>query len=164
MISTKQDFIRLAVIVIVFYLGLTYLPQMLGTCMDGVCGFSLGEILISFAIPLAFIALPIMLEMLWYRKGLAQALSDIGITRVGGKGIRIALAYMVPLLLFFPVISLLANSPIAIRSNAVWLVINIILVNGFAEEILMRGYVFRHLREGRSFWRAATYATLFFAA
>ena len=77
MLSTKQDFIRLTVMVIVFYLGLTYLPQILGTRMDGVYGFSIGEIVISFAIPLAFIALPIVLEMVRYRKELAQAVSDM---------------------------------------------------------------------------------------
>jgi membrane protease YdiL (CAAX protease family) len=41
---------------------------------------------------------------------------------------------------------------------------NIILVNGFAEEIMMRGFVFRHLRTGRPFWRAAALSTTYFAA
>jgi ABC-type Mn2+/Zn2+ transport system permease subunit len=29
---------------------------------------------------------------------------------------------------------------------------------------MMRGFVFRHLREGRSFWRAAALSTVYFAA
>jgi membrane protease YdiL (CAAX protease family) len=35
---------------------------------------------------------------------------------------------------------------------------------GVAEEILFRGYLFGHLRRGRSFWRAATVSMLPFAA
>ena len=49
MFTSRQDFIRLAVIVIVWYLGLSYLPQIIGTCMDGEYGFSVGEIIVSVA-------------------------------------------------------------------------------------------------------------------
>lgn len=164
MLNKMQDYIQLVVIVLVFYLGLTYLPQMLGTCLDGECGFTLGEIVVSLAIPLAFIAFPIVLEMLFYHKGLTQALSDIGITRISWNGIRIALLYLLPLILFYPTFGLLSNTELTLRPSASWMLLNIVLVNGLAEEIMMRGYVFRHLREGRSFWRAATLATAYFAA
>jgi len=162
--STIQKFyISLAVLVIGFYLGLTYLPQIVGTCMDGECGFSIGEIVVSFSLPLAFIALPIVLEMAFYRKGLSQALNDIGITRFSWTGIRLAVIYVIPLMVFFPILALLTNSSVAIRPNWEWLLVNIILVNGFAEEIMMRGFVFRHLRKGRPFWRAAMLSTIYFA-
>ena len=102
MATSRQFFIRLAIIVIVWYLGLVYLPQIVGTCLDGACSFSLGEIIVSFAIPLAIIALPVLLEMRLYRKNLSQALSDIGLSRFSWGGIRIAAVYLLPLLLFFP--------------------------------------------------------------
>ena len=86
--TSLQFFIRLAIIVIVWYLGLAYLPQIASTCLDGECGFSLGEIILSFTIPLAIIALSFILEMLLYRKALSPALSDIGLTRFNGAGIR----------------------------------------------------------------------------
>jgi membrane protease YdiL (CAAX protease family) len=162
MSTTKKFFIGMAIIVIGFYLGLTYLPQMVGTCMDGECGFSIGEIVVSFALPLTFIAVPIVLEMAFYRKGLSQALNDIGITRFNWTGIRLAAIYLLPLIAFFPILSLLTNSPVAIRLNWEWLLLNIILVNGFAEEIMMRGFLFRHLRKGRLFWRAAMLSTIYF--
>src|SRR5690348_16729671 len=66
MLTTRQDFIRLAITVIVWYLGLTYLPQITGTCTDGDCGGTAGEILVSVAIPLAFFLVPIALEMTLY--------------------------------------------------------------------------------------------------
>ena len=164
MSTTRKFYVNLAIIVISFYLGLTFLPQAIGTCMDGECGFSVGEIVVSFAMPLAFVAFPVLLEMALYRKGLAQSLSDIGITRFSWTGIRIAMIYVLPLIAFYPMIALITNSPLTMRTHWEWLVVNIILVNGLAEEVMMRGYVFRHLREGRSFWRAATLSTVYFAA
>lgn len=163
MSTTQKFFIGLAIIVIGFYLGLTYLPQIIGTCMDGECGFSIGELVVSFALPLTFITLPIVLEMAFYRKGLVQALNDTGITRLSWTGIRLAVIYGLPLMTLFPVLALITNSPVTIRPNWEWLLVNIILVNGFAEEIMMRGFVFRHLRNGRPFWRAAMLSTIYFA-
>lgn len=164
MTTSRQFFIQLAIIVVVWYVGLNFLPQIVGTCFDGQCGFTIGEIIISFAIPLIFIALPVVLEMVLYRKGLSQALSDIGITRFSWTGIRLAAIYLLPLIAFFPIFSLLTNSPITLQANWQWLILNVLLVNGLAEEIMMRGFVFRHLREGRSFWRAAALSTVYFAS
>lgn len=164
MSTSRQFFIRLAVIVTVWYLGLSYLPQILGTCLDGVCGFTIGEIIISVAIPLAFFALTVALEMALYQKGLSQALSDFGITRFDWTGIRIAAVFLLPLLVFYPLFALLTNSPLATQPNWQWFVLSALLNNGLAEETMMRGFVFRHLREGRLFWRAAALSTLYFAA
>jgi membrane protease YdiL (CAAX protease family) len=164
MSSSRHFFIRLAIIVIVWYVGLSYLPQAAGTCFDGECGFSPTEIIVSFAIPLVFIILPVLLEMLLYRKNLSQALSDIGLIRFSWAGIRIAAIYLLPLLLFFPLFSLLTNTPLATQPNWQWRLLNVVLINGLAEEIMMRGFVFRHLRAGRPFWRAAALSTLYFAA
>jgi membrane protease YdiL (CAAX protease family) len=164
MTSSRQLFIRLAIIVIVWYVGLSYLPQIVGTCFDGECGFSLGEIIVSLAVPLAFIALPVVLEMILYHKGLSGALSDIGITRFNWTGIRIAAVYLLPVIVYYPLFSILAQTPLVAQPNWQWRIVNVLLVNGLAEEIMMRGFVFRHIREGRPFWRAAGLATAYFAA
>lgn len=162
--SAAQKFYGgLAILVVGFYIGLTYLPQILGTCLDAECGFSVSEIVVSMAVPLVFIALPVLLEMVIYRKGLSQALSDIGVTRFSWTGIRLAIVFLIPLMAFFPILSLLTNSPVTLQTGWEWQLLRVILVNGFAEEILMRGFVFRHLRTGRSFWRAAALATAYFA-
>ncbi len=164
MAISRQFFIKLAIIVIVWYVGLSYLPQILGTCFDGECAFSVGEIVVSLIIPLVFVALPVVLEIVLYKKGLLQALSDIGITRFNWTGIRIAAVFLLPLLVVFPLFSLLASTPLATRPNWQWLVLSALLTNGLAEETMMRGFVFRHLRDGRPFWRAAALSTIYFAA
>ena len=41
MATSRQFFIKLAIITIVWYLALVYLPQVAGVCLDGECGFSL---------------------------------------------------------------------------------------------------------------------------
>jgi membrane protease YdiL (CAAX protease family) len=163
MSTPRKLFIRLAIIVIVWYVGLSYLPQIAGTCLDGECGFSIGEVLISVAIPLLFIAMPVLLEMVLYRKQLSKALSDIGITRFNWVGVRISVIFLLPLLIFFPLYSLLATTPLLIRPHWQWFILSALLINGLAEETMMRGFVFRHLREERSFWRAAALSTAYFA-
>jgi membrane protease YdiL (CAAX protease family) len=154
----------MAIIVIVWYVGLAFLPQILGTCLDGECDFTIGEIVVSIVTPFVLIALPVVLEMLLYHKTLAQALSDIGVTRFSWTGIRIAVIFLLPLIVFYPLFALLTNSPLSTQPNWPWLLLNVVLVNGLAEELMMRAFVFRHIREGRSFWRAAALATVYFAA
>jgi membrane protease YdiL (CAAX protease family) len=163
-LSNQALFVRLAIIVVVWYLGLSFLPQIVGNCLAGECDFSSGEIIFSFAIPLIFIALPVVLEMLLYRKSLSQSLSEIGITRFNGMGIRTAAIYLLPLLVFHPLFSLATNTTLVTQPNWQWLVLRVVLINGLAEEIMMRGFVFRHLRERYTFWRAAALATVYFAA
>jgi membrane protease YdiL (CAAX protease family) len=41
-----------------------------------------------------------------------------------------------------------------------WLIPGLFAQAGIAEETLFRGYLYRHLREGRTFWRAAVVATV----
>ena len=43
-------------------------------------------------------------------------------------------------------------------SCSLWLVPGLFAQAGIAEEVLFRGYLFRHAREGRDFWRAALVA------
>lgn len=162
--TSRQFFVRLTIIVVVWYLGLVFLPQIAGTCLDGECGFSTGEIIVSFAIPLGIVAATVLLEVLLYNKNVLQALSDIGVTRFTWGGIRIAAIYLLPLLVFFPLYALFTNTPLATQPNWQWLILNTLLTQGLAEEIMMRGFVFRHLREGRPFWRAAALSTIYFAA
>ena len=163
MYKATRDLIILAVIVMVWYLGLSYVPQIIGTCMDADCGFTTGEMLISIAIPLAFMGVPIGLEMGLHKKSFSAALSDIGLTRFSWTGIRLAMIFLLPLLAFYPLYALMTNTPLALKPNWTWLILSALINNGLAEETMMRGYVFRHLREGRGFWRAAALSTVYFA-
>jgi membrane protease YdiL (CAAX protease family) len=67
------------------------------------------------------------------------------------------------LLLTIPVYALLAGTSFALISKWYLLLPGLAVQAGIAEEVLFRGYLFRHLRAGRSFWKAASLSTLPFA-
>ena len=164
MSTSRRLYIVLAVIVAVWYLASTFLPQVSGSCLSGTCNSTAGIVAISLLIPVAMAAIPVVLEVVLYKKGLAQALSDIGITRFSTRALKVVLVYLLPLFAFFPLLALIASRPLALQPRAAWLVTAALLNNGLNEEIMMRGFVFRHLREGRTFWRAAALSTVYFAA
>lgn len=62
---------------------------------------------------------------------------------------------MLVLLCFFPAYSALMNVAVTWRSDAWLLACGMFLQGGVAEETLFRGFLFAHLRQGRSFWRGA---------
>jgi hypothetical protein len=86
------------------------------------------------------------------------------VTRFRWTSIRLAAIYVLPLLVFYPLYAYATNTPLELRPNWAWFALSVVLINGLVEETMMRGYVFRHLREGRGFWHAATLATIYFAA
>jgi membrane protease YdiL (CAAX protease family) len=85
------------------------------------------------------------------------------VTRFERTGVRVAAIYLLPLLAFYPIFSLVTNTPLALQPGWQWRVLSALVVNGLVEETMMRGFVFRHLREGRPFWRAAALSTVYFA-
>lgn len=147
----------LGLIVLLFYAGLTWLPPLAG-------GVGSRQAIYPLAVQLAFVALPVGLEMILFHQRVAGSLREIGLSRFSWTGIRIAAAYLVPMMLFFPVVSAVTGAPLAVRPDWPGLLARIVVVNGLAEEVMMRGFIFRHLRSGRPFWRAAWLATAFFAA
>ena len=68
------------------------------------------------------------------------------------------------LLAYFPIFTLASGQPVALRAGWPWIAIGVLLQGGVAEELLWRGYLFRHLRAARGFWRAAALAMIFMVA
>ena len=143
--------------VLAFYVGLTYLPILLS-------GAGAGHVVAAGAPPLAFVVLVVALEMTLFHKKLTRALSDIGLSRFSSGGMHTAAAYLAPLVVFFPMVSLIAGAPTTLTPDWGSRLATIVLNNGLAEEVMMRGFLFRHLREKHSFWRAASASTAYFAA
>ena len=56
------------------------------------------------------------------------------------------------------------GSELALRAGAAWLALGMLAQGGIAEEVLFRGFMYRHLRRTRTFWRAATLSAVPFAA
>jgi membrane protease YdiL (CAAX protease family) len=68
------------------------------------------------------------------------------------------------LLLVVPAFARVAGVRWSIDPDAVPLVPGLFAQAGIAEEVLFRGYLFGHLRRGRSFWRAAALSMVPFVA
>ncbi|MBC7811435.1 MAG: CPBP family intramembrane metalloprotease, partial [Burkholderiales bacterium] len=102
------------------------------------------------------------LEIVLYKKGVDRTLSDIGVTRFSARGVILAALFSLLLLAFFPLFSLFTGIPLTLRGQWTWLMI-LTIFNILSLEVMMRGFVFRHLRENWSFWRAAALPPLFYA-
>lgn len=92
------------------------------------------------------------------------ALRALGLGWPAGRALRAGVLLSLLLLAFYPALVLLADAPLSLRPGWPWLTLGLFAQGGVAEELLFRGYLFRHLREGRSFWRAAWLAMLPFVA
>ena len=103
-------------------------------------------------------------ERLLFSATARDAFRAMGFVRARGPAVFVALLVSVPMWIFLPVYARLHGVPIALQPEWPALLAGVILVNGLAEEIIHRAFVFGHLREARSFAVAATLSTLIFAA
>ena len=109
------------------------------------------------------IAALIGIEWLFFQRSPATAVRLLGLGRSTRLGLIVGLALSVLLLAVIPAYAYLQEVTIAGYPAWGWLVPGLFAQAGIAEEALFRGYLFRHLRQGRSFWHAAGLATLPFA-
>jgi membrane protease YdiL (CAAX protease family) len=110
------------------------------------------------------IAAALVVERWLFGQAPQQALGALGFGRPTGRGLLAALLASLALLAFFPIFALVSGQPIMLRDGWLWIVLGVLLQGGIAEELLWRGYLFRHLRATRSFWRAAALAMIFMVA
>ena len=119
----------------------------------------------------ALIVLSVMLgvalgiERLVYRRNVRASLAALGFRRGDPRAVVAAGLIGVGMLAFFPIYSAVAGTPLALRPDWLWVLVGAIALNGIAEEVLFRGFVFGRLREaGLSFRRAGAISLLVFAA
>ena len=120
---------------------------------------SMPVILFLFVLAAAAVVIP---EMLLFRSSLLGAVRDVGIGRPRWGVILVALLVTLPLLVYFPFFSRITRIPLVLYADWPSKLLTVVLMQGITEEILFRGYIFGHLREGRTFWRAAAISALFF--
>lgn len=91
---------------------------------------------------------------------LLTALRRLGLGWPARRGIACALAVCFALVVVVP--AYFTNAGATIKTYPGWLILlpGLFAQAGIAEEVLFRGYLFRRLRVGRSFWRAAFAASL----
>jgi membrane protease YdiL (CAAX protease family) len=106
----------------------------------------------------------LLVERLLFRRSPRQALRALGFGRPARRGLLAALLASLALLVYVPVFALATGQPVTLRDGWLWIALGVFLQGGIAEELLWRGYLFRHLRATRSFWRAAAIAMIFMVA
>lgn len=110
------------------------------------------------------VALALVAERLLTGAGLRQGARALGLARPTASALGAAVALSAALLAFYPLFSVATGATLALRADAAWLAIGMAAQGGIAEEVLFRGFLFRHVRQGRSFWRAAWLAAVPFVA
>jgi len=110
------------------------------------------------------IAATLAVERLLFREPIGAAARALGLGRPAIPGVLAATALGLLLLLVFPVFAALTGTGLAMTAGWLRLVPGLFAQGGLAEEALFRGYLFRRLRPGRSFARAAWAAAGPFAA
>ena len=92
--------------------------------------------------------------------GLKMMIRRLGLKWPSGIGLTSAVSLGAGLLLFFPIYAQLSQITLSLRPHWALLAIGLFAQGGIAEELVFRGFLFGHLSEGRSFWRAAGLATI----
>lgn len=103
-------------------------------------------------------------ERLLFSRSWRQAGQVVGFVPARLMAVVVALLVSLPMWLFLPLLAWLQNTPINLRPDWLAMLLGVILVNGIAEEVLHRGFVFGHLQQERSFSQAAMLSALLFAA
>jgi membrane protease YdiL (CAAX protease family) len=117
----------------------------------GQAGMSVGALVVGATL---------VVERACFRKTLPAGARAIGFAASDRAGLAVAGAIAVLLLMVVPVFAWARGASIAIEAGALWLLPGLFAQGGIAEEVVFRGYLFGHLRSGRSFWRAAALSML----
>ena len=96
----------------------------------------------------------LLVERLLFGRTPRQALRALGFGRPTRRGLLAALLASLALLAYVPIFALVTGQPVALRDGWLWIALGIFLQGGIAEELLWRGYLFRHLRATRTFRRS----------
>src|SRR5262245_43670403 len=75
-----------------------------------------------------------------------KAFRALGFVRVRWQAVAVALLVSLPMWLFLPLYAWYNGVPVRLQPNWPALLLGIILVNGIAEEVIHRAFVFGHLR------------------
>ena len=106
----------------------------------------------------------LVVESLHRRGPLREMLRDLGFGRPGGRAVVVAACVSCLVLLVFPATAAISGSGVQLRQDWPWLLVGIFAFHGLAEELVWRGFTFRRLREGRSFWLATVWTMPLIAA
>jgi membrane protease YdiL (CAAX protease family) len=108
----------------------------------------------------AVIAALVGIECAFFGQSPATALRELGFGRPAATGLLVAMSVCALLFAILFAYAAMRGATPAIHPGWPLLLPGLFAQAGLAEEALFRGYLFRHLRNGRSFSRASALATL----
>ena len=103
-------------------------------------------------------------ERAWFSSTLRAAARAVGLGPPRPAGLVLSALVSALLVLVVPAFAWSTGSAVSVEPDTIRLLPGLFAQGGLAEETLFRGYLFGHLRRGRSFWRAATLSMLPFVA
>lgn len=112
----------------------------------------------------AVLALTLLAEVAIARSRPRAALRALGLKAPQPRALAAGAGVSILLLASLPLLAAGLGIDIALRDGAAWLALGMFAQGGVAEETLFRGFMYRHLRETRTFWRAAALSAVPFAA
>ncbi len=110
------------------------------------------------------VALAMLVERWLTRAPLRVCVVALGLGMPAARALLAAAALVAALLACLPLLAALTGVELALRAGAAWLALGMLAQGGVAEELLFRGFMYRHLRRTRAFWRAAALSAVPFAA
>jgi membrane protease YdiL (CAAX protease family) len=110
------------------------------------------------------LATVLLLDRVLLGRGWRASLGSLGLGRPRASGVLVAVAIAAALLAFFPLYARATGARLVVGPGAVVLLPGLFAQGGFAEEVLFRGFLFGRLRDGRTFWWAATLSLVPFVA
>lgn len=113
---------------------------------------------------IAVVGMTLAIEMLVFKQPIRQALRRLGLGRPGGGALLAAVLISLLMLACYPIIMYYTGAQFALPVAWAGLLLGVFVQNGIAEEMLYRGYLFRHLREQSTFRRAVLLGILLHAA
>jgi membrane protease YdiL (CAAX protease family) len=110
------------------------------------------------------LAAALAVELIRTRRSPRSALAELGLRPSRRTALLRTGALCVVMLGFFPLYALGTGDALVLR-DGVWLLVpGLFAQGGITEEVVFRGYLFRHMREGRTFRQAAIAAAVPFIA
>ena len=110
------------------------------------------------------VAATMLAERLWFAPTLAAAAGALGLRAPHRTGVLASMAIGILLVSVVPLYARITGAGWSLEAGSHRLLPGLFAQAGIAEEILFRGYLFGHLRRGRSFARAATLSMIPFVA
>src|SRR5690349_15491824 len=99
-------------------------------------------------------------EKLLFSPTWGKAVTAVGFVPARMRGVLVALLVSVPMWLFLPLYTWFSGEQLTLQPNWLALLLGVFLLNGIAEEVIHRGFIFGNLRRQRTFMGAATLSAI----